>query len=258
MSQARRRSTRFPVTELTPGVPPVLNMKVYSLCCADPGGDGGTLVSEKCSRRGTANDVTVMFQVRVTTPSRESDVDHMNSGVGENVGDRPRLSNTTTHTTAAAADVAVLKSGPAIMESNGGVSYTLVVTNNGPAAANGAVVTDAAVANFSASTVSCGSETGGAECPVSPTVAQLQAGLAIPTLPSGGSVTLTVSGTAGVSGAIANVVTVAPPAGVTDPVPGNNSGTANTAITTLTDLTVRVRAVPIPMCRAQCSATASW
>jgi uncharacterized repeat protein (TIGR01451 family) len=129
------------------------------------------------------------------------------------------------------ADLAIAKSGPASVVSNGAVSYTLVVSNAGPAAANGAVVTDAAVSNFVVSTVSCGAATGGAVCPVSPTVPQLQAGLVIPTLPSGGSVTLTVTGTAGASGSITNVATVAPPVGISDPVPGNNSSTASTVIT---------------------------
>ena len=233
-----------PVDELEPGVPPVLNMKVYSPCCADPGGDGGTLVSENAPG-GTANDATVTFQVQVTTPPGIGST-IINQASARTSTTAPVSSNTTTHTTAAEADVAVVKSGPASVGSNGGVSYTLVVTNNGPAAANGAVVTDAAVANFNASTVTCGSEIGGAVCPPSPTVAQLQAGLAIPTLPSGGSVTLTVSGTAAVSGSIANVATVAPPAGVTDPVPGNNSSTANTRSRPLADLTVSKSSTPNP------------
>ncbi len=133
--------------------------------------------------------------------------------------------------TVAQADIAIVKSGPVNVESNGALSYTLVVTNHGPAAANGAVVTDPAVANFTASMVSCGAAIGGAVCPSSPTVSQLHAGLAIPVLPSGGSVTLTVSGTAALSGTITNVATVAPPAGVTDPTPRNNSSTATTTIT---------------------------
>jgi len=130
----------------------------------------------------------------------------------------------------AVADVTIVKSGPVSVEPNGALSYTLVVTNNGPAAANGTVVTDPAVANFTASTVTCGSASGGAVCPVAPTIPQLQAGLVIPVLPSGGMVTLTLSGTAAVSGTITNVATVAPPAGVTDPTPGNNRSTANTPI----------------------------
>src|SRR6185369_1883899 len=95
--------------------------------------------------------------------------------------------------------------------------------------ANGAVVTDPAVPNFAVSGVSCGIASGGAVCPVSPTVPQLQAGLAIPVLPSGGRVTLTLTGFASASGANNNT-TVAAPADVTDPVPGNNSSSAGTTI----------------------------
>jgi uncharacterized repeat protein (TIGR01451 family) len=128
------------------------------------------------------------------------------------------------------ADVAIIKSGPGSVGSDGALTYTLVVTNHGPAPADGAVVTDPAVANFNADTVSCGAALGGAVCPAAPTVAQLQAGLVIAVLPSGGSVTLTLSGTAAASGAITNVATVAPPAGVTDPTPDNDSSTADTII----------------------------
>jgi uncharacterized repeat protein (TIGR02543 family) len=44
-------------------------------------------------------------------------------------------------------------------------------------------------------------------------------------------VTFTLTGTAGVSGTIANVATVAPPAGISDGTARNNSSTANTTIT---------------------------
>ena len=49
---------------------------------------------------------------------------------------------------------------------------------------------------------------------------------ALVTLPAGTTSTFTVSGTvpAGTTGALVNTATVTPPAGVTDPVPGNNSG----------------------------------
>src|SRR6185369_10686162 len=104
------------------------------------------------------------------------------------------------------------------------------------ASADGAVVTDPAVANFTATSVTCGSPGGGAACPAvgSTTIALLQgAGIVIPTLPSGGSVTFTLSGTAGASGSISNVASVATPAGIADPTPGNNSSTANTTITAI-------------------------
>ncbi len=112
--------------------------------------------------------------------------------------------------------------------------YSLVVTNSGPAAADNAVVTDPAVANFTATTVNCGSASGGAVCPASPTVAELQgAGITIATLPSGGSLTFTVSGTAGVTGSIANTATITVASGITDPDNSNNTSTVNTSITPL-------------------------
>jgi len=165
----------------------------------------------------------------VTPPTGVSDPQPGNNSATSNLG-------------ATEADVSIVKSGTTTTGSNGTVSYTLVVTNNGPAAANGAVVTDPAVANFTASTLTCGSASGGAACPSVPntTVALLQgAGVTVPTLPSGGSVTFTLGGTAAASGSIANVASIAPPTGVNDPTPGNNSSTANTTITvTVTDLAI--------------------
>ncbi len=78
------------------------------------------------------------------------------------------------------------------------VTYTIVVRNDGPAAAHGAVVRDTpdnATLDCTAATLpapTCAAS-GGATCPAGPTVAQLAAGVAIPALPNGGSVTLTLT-----------------------------------------------------------------
>jgi len=129
------------------------------------------------------------------------------------------------------ADLQIVKTGAATVAANGTISYTLVVTNNGSSPADGATVSDPAVANFSATGISCGSVTGGAACPVNPTLSDLQAGtLAIPTLPSGGSVTFTVIGTAGAGGAISNTTIVTAPTGISDAVTTNNTSTANTVL----------------------------
>src|SRR5207248_8414962 len=95
------------------------------------------------------------------------------------------------------------------------------------------------VANFTATSVSCGSASGGAVCPGGPTIAALQgAGIAIPTLPSGGSLAFTVSGTAAASGSVANTATITPPAGVIDNNNANNSSTASTSINRIVDVAV--------------------
>uniref|UniRef100_UPI00129A3E41 GEVED domain-containing protein n=1 Tax=Foetidibacter luteolus TaxID=2608880 RepID=UPI00129A3E41 len=129
------------------------------------------------------------------------------------------------------SDLQVIKTGSATVVAGQPQSYTIVITNNGNGPADGATVSDPAVSNFTAGSVSCTGTTGGAACPVSPTIAALQAGtLAIPTLPSGATVTLTVSGTAGTGGTIANTATITTPVGINDAVSGNNSSTANTTI----------------------------
>ncbi|ROU07236.1 DUF7507 domain-containing protein [Lysobacter enzymogenes] len=144
-------------------------------------------------------------------------------------------SATDSNTLAAQSNVAVAKNGPTSVAANGAVTYTIVVSNAGPSAANGTVLTDPAVTNFTAATLSCASPVGGAVCPASPTVAQLQgAGVTIPTLPVGGSVTFTLTGTAGSGTSISNTATVAPPSGTTDPTPGNNTSTATTGVSSVT------------------------
>ncbi|MCC7249898.1 MAG: DUF11 domain-containing protein [Lysobacter sp.] len=75
-------------------------------------------------------------------------------------------------------------------------SYALTVSNLGPDAANGAVLTDPAPTGLTCATASC-TATGGAACPVATgaaLVAALQgAGAPIPTLPNGGSVTVVLT-----------------------------------------------------------------
>lgn len=75
-------------------------------------------------------------------------------------------------------------------------NYAITVTNNGPNAANGAVVTDPAPTNLTCTTATC-SAAGGAACPAqtgAALVTALQgAGATVPTLPNGGSVTFALN-----------------------------------------------------------------
>ncbi len=75
-------------------------------------------------------------------------------------------------------------------------NYSITITNLGPSAANGTIVTDPAPTGLVCTTASC-TAAGGAACPV-PTgaalVAALQgAGATVPTLPLSGSVTITLA-----------------------------------------------------------------
>lgn len=73
--------------------------------------------------------------------------------------------------------------------------YTIVITNTTGVILDNAVFKDPAVANLTANSVTC-SAAGGATCPASVTVAAMQgAGITIPSMPVGGSVTFTIGAT---------------------------------------------------------------
>jgi uncharacterized repeat protein (TIGR01451 family) len=82
------------------------------------------------------------------------------------------------------------------LSSGGSAAYRIVVTNNGPSVAHGAVVTDPPPANLVCATATC-TAAGGAACPVETGAALLTAlqgaGATIPTLPPGGTVTIDLS-----------------------------------------------------------------
>lgn len=99
------------------------------------------------------------------------------------------------------ADLGIVKTvTPDEVESGGEVVYTLEATNNGPESADGALVTDPGVPDGLECTALACSAAAGAVCPGAPTPTQLAAGLAIPTFPVGGVVTLTLTCTVTATG----------------------------------------------------------
>ena len=140
-----------------------------------------------------------------------------------------------TVTNAPQADLSVTKTdGVTSVTSGATTTYTIVAANAGPSAANNSVFTDPAAAGLTATGVTCGSATGGAACPtvLNTTVALMQGGgIVIPTLPSGGSVTFTVTATVtATSGTVSNTANVAAPGSLYDPTPGNNTATDSDTI----------------------------
>jgi len=124
------------------------------------------------------------------------------------------------------ADVSITKTGPATIVNGGAISYTIVVSNSGPQAANGALFSDNVPAAVTGVTGSCGGATGGAVCG-SVTVAGNLVTSTITTLPAGASVTFTVGGTAPQGGTFTNTAQALTPAGVTDPTDPNRTGAGN-------------------------------
>lgn len=103
------------------------------------------------------------------------------------------------------ADISVIKTAsPATVRTGQNVTWTIVARNNGPTAANNAVLTDTPGAGMNCTTPpppppTC-STTGGASCPATYTAAALASGVAIPTFPSGSTVTITMTCRATASG----------------------------------------------------------
>jgi uncharacterized repeat protein (TIGR01451 family) len=102
------------------------------------------------------------------------------------------------------------------------VTYTIVATNLGPGAVANATVVDHVPAALTAVSWSCVASAG-SSCPVAGS-----GSISAPvSLLAGGTATFTLQGTLAphASGSLANTATITPPPGVTDPTPGNNSGT---------------------------------
>ncbi len=129
------------------------------------------------------------------------------------------------------ADLAITKDdGTTAVDAGGSTTYTLTVTNNGPSTVSGAILGDPVATGLAPTGVACSATPG--ECSSAPTLAQLQAGFALPALAAGQSygLSLTADVTA-TSGSLANSATVAAPTGVTDPDPSNNSATDSDTVT---------------------------
>ncbi len=128
-----------------------------------------------------------------------------------------------------AADLTLTKTDGVTTVARGDIAnYTIVLTNNGPASANGTVLTDPAVTGLSKTRVIC-TASGNAACPAL-TVAGLESGVTVATLPSGGSLTLTVSASVTASsGSVTNSVTAALPSGTVDPTPTGTVSDTDTA-----------------------------
>ncbi|MCX6032418.1 MAG: carboxypeptidase regulatory-like domain-containing protein [Chloroflexi bacterium] len=144
-----------------------------------------------------------------------------------------------------AADLSIVKSVVSGGTTPGdGVTYQLLVTNNGPNAVTGAVVSDtvpAAVTGVTWTCVSSGgtcTNTSGSSNPLYETVS----------LPSGATATYTIQGTIApaATGTLTNTATVAPPAGITDLAQANNSSSVSRSLTPQVTLGVNKTSSPNP------------
>jgi uncharacterized repeat protein (TIGR01451 family) len=133
----------------------------------------------------------------------------------------------------APADLAVTKTdGLGVVIPGDTLTYTIVVSNEGPSAAVGAVVLDTLPAALLGATWTC-SPSAGSTCTASGSGSLDE----VVSLPVGGTLTYTVTGTVdpAATGFVVNMATVA---GTTDPDPADNSATDGTALAPEADLAV--------------------
>ncbi|HLX64913.1 MAG TPA: PKD domain-containing protein [Planctomycetota bacterium] len=172
---------------------------------------------------------------------------HVNSNVTGNLantstistatpdGNAANNSSTDTDTPNPQADLQITKTDGVVSAVPGTpVTYTIVVTNAGPSDVIGASVADVFLAALTSPTftaVQSGGATGfsaNGSGNINDTV----------NMPKGSTITYTATATIDPSatGSVSNTATVTPPAGVTDPTPGNNSATDTDSLLPQTDL----------------------
>ncbi|MBC7711218.1 MAG: DUF11 domain-containing protein [Rhizobacter sp.] len=146
------------------------------------------------------------------------------AGTGQTDPTPGNNSATDTDTPAPVTDLSITKTNNlSVVYAGGNSVYTITVTNLGPSNVTGALLSDVMSRGLSMISVSC-SDTPG-KCASPPTVNQLVAGnFALPTLKLNETYQINVTTlVTAADGTVSNSANVAPPAGSTDPVIGNNT-----------------------------------
>ncbi|HEU0291727.1 MAG TPA: sortase [Anaerolineales bacterium] len=175
----------------------------------------------------TATSGNVTNTATVTPPAGTSDP-NQNDNVAND-----------TDTVNPVADLAITKTdGITSVNAGGTTTYTIRVTNNGSSSVTGAILSDPAVAGLSKTGVACSATPG--QCVTAPTVVQLEGGaFALPALASGQFYEITVTATVtATSGSVTNTANTTPPAGTTDPTPGNNTASDTDSVNSIADLSI--------------------
>ena len=144
---------------------------------------------------------------------------------------------TDTDTVSLVADLAITKTdGQATYTAGNAITYTIVASNNGPSAVTGAPVTDVVPAAITGAAWTCVASPGSV-CGAASGAGNINT---TADLLNGGTATFTLNGTVSASavGNLVNTATIAVPAGVTDPTPGNDSATDTDTPNPVADLAI--------------------
>ncbi len=128
------------------------------------------------------------------------------------------------------ADLSIQKTGSTQVYIGQTITYNLLVVNEGPSSANGAVVQDVLPAGLLNPAITILSATNGA-ANVVPAITNGTATVTINTFPILGAVSVQITGTASAAGTYSNTAIVNTPAGLPDPDSSNNI--SNTVVTTV-------------------------
>ena len=165
-------------------------------------------------------------------------VDALKTSLGNNT-----TAAAATLTVSPVANVSVTKTGPATIAWGTTLTYTVVVANAGPDAANLTTLTDSIPAALTGVTAVCGGAVGDAVCGAV-TFSGNTLTSAITALPANSSVTFTITGTAPGNGTLNNKATAIVPLGIADPDDlgrtgaGNNTSATVTTVVNAPDLTI--------------------
>ena len=191
-------------------------------------GSGGALevgsTSVRASNISVAPGSTCSITVDVTAAevgSYTNDTTNMSTSVANLVPN----ATTTLVVTEPESDLSITKDDGATTYIQGGnVTYSIVVTNNGPSAVTDAVISDPLPAGITTASWTCGIATGGAVCDLASGTGAINT---TADLPVGASVTYALTMTVPVefTGDLVNTATVAAPAGVIESDTSNNSAT---------------------------------
>ena len=195
-----------------------------------------------CSLGTVANGGSASVQIKVTPQSPGSITN--NASVSSSVADPTPANNSASATTTVdpVADLSITKSdSPDPVSSGQQLTYTLGVSNSGPSAAAGVVVTDTLPAGvtFNSATPSqgsCSQASGTVTCPLG-------------TLGSGASASVTITVTPASGGTITNQATVS--ASTADPVLVNNAASASTTVDPVADIALTKTDSPDPVLSGQ-------
>jgi uncharacterized repeat protein (TIGR01451 family) len=200
-----------------------------AFCVASASGPGGVPFTDTMILPAFTKviyTVTMYFPSGATgdlTPTVTAQIDMTAAATDPNLGNNTASD---TNTAAPVADLVISNTDGTLTYTPGGqLTYTIVVVNNGPSDVVGAIFDNTVSSQITSWTVTC-APSGGATCTAAYALGpgETHYGDTV-SIPSGANLVITVVVQINLSatGSVVNTASISPPAGTTDPIPGNNT-----------------------------------